>query len=209
MALFQTLFGRPLASSEASGQRISPLAGIAALGLDALSSACYGPEAALAVLLPLGAAGLGYVREITAAILLLLAILYFSYRQTIGAYPNGGGSYMVASQNLGKRAGLVAAAALLLDYVLNVAVGISAGIGALESAIPAVQAHRLAACLVVLGLVTLVNLRGIHSAGTAWSASFRFLRWGRLAPSPFHRPAWLSIGDARDGPASASLPFKT
>ena len=118
-----------------------------ALGLDALGSSAYGPEAALTLLIPLGAAGPRYIGPITAVLLVLLALLYFSYRQTIAAYPNGGGSYTVAKENLGANAGLLAAAALMLDYVLNVAVGISAGVGALVSAVPALQPYTLWLCL--------------------------------------------------------------
>ena len=142
--------------------------GVPILGLDALGSASYGPEAALAILIPFGAAGLEREPWIIVAIVALLALLYVSYRQTIEAYPNGGGSFTVASENLGARAGVFAAAALLLDYVLNVAVGISAGVGALESALPALQSHRLAVCLGVLCLVTFFNLRGVRESGLAW-----------------------------------------
>jgi len=144
------------------------VSGVPVLGLDALSSAAYGPEAALAILIPAGVLGLEYLPAITAVILALLAIVYFSYRQTLAAYPNGGGSYIVASANLGRYAGIAAAASLMLDYLLNVAVGISAGIGALESAIPWLQPHTLAACLVALVLITMVNLRGVRDAGTAF-----------------------------------------
>ena len=167
--IFHLLFGRALKTSEAQAQKVGPLHGVPILGLDALGSASYGPEAALTVLMPLGVVGLVYVREVIAAILLLLAILYFSYRQTIAAYPNGGGSYTVAKENLGQSAGLVAAASLLLDYILNVAVGISAGVGALESAFPSLQAYRLLICLAVLALVTFVNLRGVRESGLAWA----------------------------------------
>ena len=167
--IFRILFGRPLKTSETKEQRVGPLRGIPILGLDALGSASYGPEAALTVLAPLGIIGLAYVREVIVAILILLAILHFSYRQTLTAYPNGGGSYTVAKQNLGQTAGLIAAASLLLDYLLNVAVAISAGVGALESAVPALQQHTLAACLCVLALVTVVNLRGVRESGLAWS----------------------------------------
>ncbi|HWY52048.1 MAG TPA: APC family permease [Chthoniobacterales bacterium] len=162
------LFGRRLATSESREQEIGVLSGVPVLGLDALSSAAYGPEAALAILIPAGILGLQYLPAITAVILALLAIVYFSYRQTLAAYPNGGGSYIVASVNLGKHAGIAAAASLMLDYLLNVAVGISAGIGALESAIPWLQPHTLAACLVALVLITMVNLRGVRDAGTAF-----------------------------------------
>src|SRR5271163_3687863 len=129
MGLLNVLFGRPLASSEDEGERITPMEGIPTFGLDALSSAAYGPEAALTILLPLGLMGVRYIVPLTAAIVGLLVIVYFSYRQTIAAYPNGGGSYTVAKENLGSGAGLLAGAALLLDYVLVVAVGVSAGVG--------------------------------------------------------------------------------
>jgi len=166
MSLIDTILGRRLASNEAGAQRIGTAAGVPTFGLDALSSAAYGPEAALTVLLPLGAAGLAFILPITAAIAILLGIIYISYRQTIAAYPNGGGSYTVARENLGTNASLLAAAALMTDYVLNVAVGISAGIGALISAIPALQPYTLMLCLVILILLTFVNMRGIGEAGT-------------------------------------------
>lgn len=176
MAIVDTIFGRRLASWEAEHEKLSPLTGIPVLGLDGLSSAAYGPEAALAVLIPVGILGLAYIVPITAVILVLLAILYFSYRQTIAAYPNGGGSYIVASANLGTHAGLLAAAALLLDYVLNVAVGISAGIGALVSAVPYLHNHVLALCLFTLALISLINLRGLRESGIAFGVpTFAFV----------------------------------
>ncbi len=159
------IFGRRLHSDEEEEQRIGPLTGVPVLGLDALSSAAYGPEAALTLLLPLGALGLSYVVPITGVIVAVLLVVYFSYRQTIEAYPNGGGSYTVAKENLGQRAALLAGAALALDYVLNVAVGISAGVGALVSAVPALLPHTLALCLVILGTLTMVNLRGTRESG--------------------------------------------
>lgn len=180
MGLINVLFGRPLASSEDEGERITPVQGIPTFGLDALSSAAYGPEAALTILLPLGLVGVHYIVPLTGAIIALLIIVFFSYRQTIAAYPNGGGSYTVAKENLGSRAGLVAAAALMIDYLLNVAVGISAGIGALVSAVPSLQPHTLSMCLLVLALLTIVNLRGIREAGTAFIAP-TYLFVGTLA----------------------------
>jgi amino acid transporter len=159
------VFGRRLASTEEDEQKIGPLTGVAVLGLDALSSAAYGPEAALTLLLPLGALGLAYVVPITGIIIAVLLIVYFSYRQTIGAYPNGGGSYTVAKENLGQRAALFAGAALALDYVLNVAVGISAGVGALVSAAPPLLPYTLPLCLGILVLLTIVNLRGTRESG--------------------------------------------
>jgi amino acid transporter len=167
--LQRLLFGRTLATSEAEGRKIGVLAGIPALGLDGLSSSAYGPEAALTVLAPLGALGLTYVGPIILVILALLAILYFSYRQTIAAYPGGGGSYTVARENLGVGASLLAAAALMIDYVLNVAVGISAGVAALISALPALQPYTLPLCLFALVLIAFVNLRGTSEAGLVFA----------------------------------------
>lgn len=168
MSLTDWLLGRPLRTSDAEDHRVSVLAAIPILGLDALSSAAYGPEAALTILLPLGALGLGHVGPIVGLIVALLFVLYFSYRQTMSAYPNGGGSYTVAKENLGPTTGLFAAAALLLDYVLTVAVGISAGVGALVSAIPALHSHILGCCLAILAVITLVNLRGVRESGAAF-----------------------------------------
>lgn len=168
MSLADHVLGRPLASHEEEGQKVGPLTGVPMLGLDALSSAAYGPEATLTLLLLLGVLGLAYVGPITLLILALLTILYFSYRQTIVAYPTGGGSYTVAKENLGTSAGLLAAASLLLDYVLNVAVGIAAGVGALVSALPVLHSHILALCLVILAAVAFLNLRGVREAGVAF-----------------------------------------
>ena len=159
------VFGRRLASGEEEAQKIGPLTGVAVLGLDALSSAAYGPEAALTLLIPLGALGLSHIIPISITIIALLLVVYFSYRQTIAAYPNGGGSYTVAKENLNPRAALLAGAALALDYILNVAVGISAGVGALVSAFPSLLPHTLALCLGILALLTVVNLRGTRESG--------------------------------------------
>lgn len=165
MSVIDVLFGKPLATQEEAEQRIGTLAGIPLLGLDALASAAYGPEAALTVLLPLGAIGLVYFGPVIAVIIVLLSIVYFSYRQTIAAYPHGGGSYTVASKNLGTFSGLVAAAALMLDYLLVVAVGISAGVGALVSAFPILHPYILPLDLAILGFIALVNLRGVRESG--------------------------------------------
>ena len=165
MSLTDLLLGRPLKSKEERAERCGSGGGIAIFGLDALSSAAYGTEAALTVLIPLGAAGIAYMLPISASIIVLLAIVYFSYRQTIEAYPTGGGSYTVARKNLGPTAGLLAAAALMIDYILTAAVGISAGIGALVSAVPRLQPHILALCHVTLVVITVANLRGVREVG--------------------------------------------
>ena len=169
MSLITFLIGRPLANREAAARKIGLLDGLPAMGLDGLGSAAYGPEAALTILVPVGAAGLAVIGPVTWIILALLAILFFSYWQTITAYPNSGGSYTVAKENLGTNAGLLAAAALMVDYTLNVAVGISAGIGAFTSAVPATHPYTLPLCLGVLALVTLVNLRGTRESGLVFA----------------------------------------
>src|SRR6266478_4356949 len=165
MSILDILLGKPLATSDERGEQVGVSAGIPIFGLDALSSAAYGPEAALTLLIPLGLAGVAHIVPISASIIVLLTIVYFSYRQTIAAYPGGGGSYTVASQNLGTYPGLLAAAALMIDYVLTAAVGISAGVGALVSAMPQLQPHTLAMCLGILVVVTIVNLRGARETG--------------------------------------------
>jgi len=168
MSIGDLLFGKPLANYEDAEQRLGTRQGIGVFGLDALSSAAYGPEAALALLIPLGTRGVPYVVPISFSIIALLIIVYISYRQTIAAYPGGGGSYTVARENLGARAGLLAAAALIVDYILVVAVGISAGVGALVSAVPRLQPHTLSICLGILAAITLLNLRGLRETGTVF-----------------------------------------
>ena len=169
MTLTRLLFGRVLANREGEQRRIGVFEGLPAMGLDGLGSAAYGPEAALTVLAPLGAAGLAAIGPITGVILALLAVLFLSYWQTITAYPTSGGSYTVAAENIGTNAGLLAAAALMVDYTLNVAVGISAGIGALTSAVPSLAPWTLPLCLLVLAAVTGVNLRGTRESGLAFA----------------------------------------
>jgi amino acid transporter len=165
VGLVDFLLGRRLANRESVERKIGAFEGVPAMGLDGLSSSAYGPEAALTVLMPLGAASLLYIGWIMAPIVALLLILFASYWQTIRAYPNNGGSYIVSKDNLGTNASLLAAAALMVDYMLNVAVGISAGVGALISAVPALQPHIVALCLGTLLLITLANLRGTLDAG--------------------------------------------
>jgi amino acid transporter len=168
MTFTDVLFGRPLATSEERAEHIGVAAGIPIFGLDALTSAAYGPEAAMTLLIPMGMAGLQYTVPIITAILILLVIVFFSYRQTIEAYPSGGGSYTVATENLGEGPGLLAAAALMIDYILTAAVGISAGVTALTSAVPVLIPHTLALCLVILALLAIVNLRGVKDTGAAF-----------------------------------------
>ena len=170
MAIQDRIFGKPLATSEERAEQIGVSAGIPIFGLDALTSAAYGPEQVAYLLIPLGVAGVTGPRmlEIVSAILILLVIVYFSYRQTIAAYPTGGGSYTVASENLGERAGLLAAAALMIDYILTAAVGISAGVTAMTSALPGLAPHTLALCLFILAVLAMINMRGVKDTGAAF-----------------------------------------
>jgi len=168
MNVYNLIFGKPLTSSSESLEQLAISSGIPVFGLDALTSAAYGPEAALTLLIPLGVASAFYIIPISLSIIVLLGIVFFSYRQTIAAYPSGGGSYIVASANLGMYPGLLAASALMIDYVLTAAVGISAGVGALVSAVPSLLPHTLSICLGILVLITVLNLRGLRSVGIAF-----------------------------------------
>ena len=169
MNILDLVVGKPISTSDERAEQIGPTQGIPIFGLDALSSAAYGPEAALSLLMPLGLLGVHYIVPISAAIITLLVIVYFSYLQTIAAYPSGGGSYTVARFNLGAPAGLLAAAALLADYILTAAVGISAGVGALISAVPSLLPHTVSLCVGILIVITILNLRGVREAGTAFA----------------------------------------
>ncbi|MFY9650034.1 APC family permease [Trebonia sp.] len=142
-------------------ERLTALGGLAALSLDALSSVAYGPEAILVVLVTAGVSALKYSLPITAAIVILLAALVTSYRQVIEAFPNGGGAYAVSKRHLGKVPSLVAAASLIVDYILNAAVGVSAGVEALTAAFPALYGARVWLCLLVLALITASNMWGV------------------------------------------------
>ena len=167
-AIWRWLIGPPLRAREVAKERITPVEGLSALSLDALTSVAYGPEAIIVVLAVAGAGALHLVLPITVAIVALLAILVFSYRQVIDAYPGGGGAYAVSRANLGHGAGLVAAGALVVDYTLTVAVSIAAGVAALTSAFPGLSPATVPLCLAILAVVTLLNLRGLGDAARAF-----------------------------------------
>ena len=152
----------------ADRNRLTALEGLAALSLDALSSVAYGPEAIVIVLAAAGTVGLAYTLPVTIAIVVLLAVLVISYRQVIAAFPGGGGAYAVAGRHLGRMPSLIAAASLIVDYVLNAAVGVSAGVAALTSAFPALYGDRVWLCLGVLAVITGLNLRGVADAARAF-----------------------------------------
>src|SRR5919206_477896 len=163
------LFGRPLPSDRLDHERLSKKTALAVLSSDAISSVAYATEQILLVLAVLGTAALGYVVPISAVIVGLLVLVALSYRQTIFAYPGGGGSYTVAKENLGTSAGIVAAAALLTDYILTVAVSVSGGVAAITSAYPALLPHTVALCLLSIVVLGVVNLRGVRESGAAFS----------------------------------------
>ncbi len=164
------LVGRPLASEQLSGEKLNKRTALAVLSSDAISSVAYATDQILIVLgAAMGAAALNYVVPISGTIVALLALVGLSYRQTILAYPGGGGSYTVAKENLGKGAGLVAAASLLTDYVLTVSVSVSGGVAAITSAYPTLQGHAVAIGVASIALLTVVNLRGVRESGIVFS----------------------------------------
>ncbi|WP_371097192.1 APC family permease [Streptomyces sanglieri] len=176
--------------------RLTALQGLAALSLDAMASVAYGPESIVLVLAAAGAYGMGFTLPVTLAIAALLAVLVASYRQVIAAFPDGGGSYAVAKRHLGRRTGLVAAGSLMLDYVLNVAVSVTAGVAALTSAFPQLYGERTWICLGVLVLVTAVNLRGVVDSARAFLLPTALFVGSILAV--------IVVGLFRDGPVSTA-----
>ena len=175
------LVGEPIPSHLAHRERFGKSTGLAILSSDALSSVAYATEEILRTLLVAGTASLWLVTPIGCVIAGLMLVIAFSYRQTILAYPNGGGAYKVAGENIGVIAGLIAAAALLLDYVLTVAVSIAAGVAALTSAFPEWQEHRVALSLVFLAILAVGNLRGIRESGRLFSMPTYFFLGGMAA----------------------------
>ncbi len=164
--LKRLLVGRPLASAEQEHQRLNKTTALAVFSSDAISSTAYATEEILHVLVPLaGLAALGYLVPISFVVIVLLAIVSFSYRQTIFAYPSGGGSYVVSRENLGEMPALVAGASLLTDYILTVAVSVSAGVAAIISASDGLADYRVPMGVGLIGLITVANLRGVKEAG--------------------------------------------
>src|SRR4051794_7577368 len=176
--VFRQLIGRPLETAQSAHERLSKRVALAVFSSDALSSTAYATEEILTVLavatLATGGLAFFYVLPISLAIVVLLWLISFSYRQTIHAYPSGGGAYIVAKENLGMYAGLTAASALLVDYTLTVAVSISSGVAAVTSAAQGtpfarIADHRVVLCLAAIALITLANLRGIRESGAIFS----------------------------------------
>jgi amino acid transporter len=201
------LLGTPIPTAHAAHERLGPLTGLAVFASDALSSVAYATEEILLILTLAGAAALGLAVPIAVAIGVLIAIVVSSYRQTILAYPQGGGAYVVTRENLGRYPSLIAGAALLVDYVLTVAVSVAAGIAAITSAIPELYPYRVTLCVVGVGVIAVGNLRGIRESGRLFAlptylflgAYFLLIGWGgvqwlRGAASAFAAPPPVSGG---------------
>jgi amino acid transporter len=162
--------GRPLASADEHHTRLPKVVALAVFASDAISSTAYATEEILHVLVPVAAAdALEYLVPISIVVMGLLTVVSFSYRQTIFAYPSGGGSYVVSKDNLGEKPALVAGASLLVDYVLTVAVSISAGVAAITSAVDDLRPYRVELCLALIAVLALANLRGLRESGTAFA----------------------------------------
>jgi len=177
------LIGRPLATADAPHQTIGKLVGLAVFASDALSSTAYATQEIMIILAVAGSGAFHYVFPISIAIVILMVIVTFSYEQTIHAYPGGGGAYIVARDNLGEFPALVAAAALLTDYILTVAVSISSGVAQLISAFPGLYEYRVTVAIILVFIIMVINLRGVRESGRALSIPtylFIFIMYGMV-----------------------------
>ncbi|HVQ29433.1 MAG TPA: APC family permease, partial [Vicinamibacteria bacterium] len=203
----QILVGRPIPSNLAHHERLSKTTGLAVLSSDALSSVAYATEEIVRTLILAGASALWLSTPIGFVIAGLLLVVAFSYRQTIHAYPNGGGAYVVAKENIGDLAGLVAAGALLIDYVLTVAVSIAAGVAAVTSALPQWHVNRVEWCLAFLALIAVGNLRGVRESGRIFAVPTYFFLAMMLCliAAGMWRWAWgdIVVAPAEDVPMHA------
>ncbi len=207
------LVGRPIPSHLAHHERLSRVTGLAVLSSDALSSVAYATDFIVITLIVAGAQALDYAIPISLVITALLAVVAFSYRQTIHAYPTGGGAYRVAKENIGSMAGLVAAASLLVDYTLTVSVSISAGVLAITSAFPQLDPYRVELCLLFLALLTVGNLRGLKESGRIFAIPTYFFVVCILTLIAVGLYRYLTGGmpplEALPGRATASRPLTT
>lgn len=197
--------GRPIESSLSSHQRLSKRKALAVFSSDALSSTAYATEEILLVLALAGAVGFVYLMPIALAIVILLAIVVFSYRQTIFAYPSGGGAYSVTRENLGQTPSLVAASALLTDYILTVAVSISAGTAAVTSAFPEVRPYAVEMGVGAIILITLINLRGVRESGTIFAIPTYAFIIGMAALVAIGLVSWMTGDSGISAETSAPL----
>lgn len=206
------LVGNPISTEQAQHERINNKTALAVFSSDPLSSVAYSTEAILLVLLAAGTIATGYLVPIVVGITVLLGILVLSYRQTIHAYPSGGGAYIVAKDNLGTQAGLVAGASLLVDYILTVAVSISAGVAAITSAAHGtrfefLEAHRVAVCIFLVLFIAFINLRGVRESGAIFAGPtylFIFSMLALVAVGFFH---YFTTGDVIPTPDADKMFF--
>lgn len=206
------LVGNPISTEQAQHERLSKKTALAIFSSDALSSVAYSTEAILLVLLAAGTIATGYLMPIVIGITILLAILILSYRQTIHAYPSGGGAYIVAKDNLGTQSGLVAGASLLVDYILTVAVSISAGVAAITSAVHGTQfeyleEHRVTLCIVLVVFIAVINLRGVRESGAIFAGPTYLFIFSMLAlvfVGFFH---YYATGEVMPTPSAENLHF--
>lgn len=205
-SLRRLLIGSPLATSQLKHERLTKVKALAVFASDALSSTAYATEEILLVLILAGSAATGLSWPIALGIATLLAVVAFSYYQTIHAYPNGGGAYIVAHDNLGQLPGLIAAAALLTDYVLTVAVSISAGVAAVTSAFPTLYPYRVPMCLALIAIVTLLNLRGVRESGTIFSIPTYFFVTMTMTMLGVGLYRWVSAGMPPAAPPRMDYP---
>ncbi|MCY7348779.1 MAG: APC family permease [Pyrinomonadaceae bacterium] len=211
-SLKRYLVGNPISTEQAQHERLNNKTALAVFSSDPLSSVAYSTEAILLVLLAAGTIATGYLVPIVIGITVLLGILVLSYRQTIHAYPSGGGAYIVAKDNLGTTPGLVAGASLLIDYILTVAVSISAGVAALTSAVQGtrfefLQDHRVAICITLVVFITLVNLRGVRESGAIFAGPTYLFIVAMLALVVVGFYHYLTTGDVIPTPAADALHF--
>src|SRR5262245_59729811 len=181
MMLKRVLVGAPMPSAQARHERLGKSVALAVFASDPLSSVAYATEEILLVLILAGHAALSYSLPIGIGIATLLAIVVISYRQTVQAYQQGGGAYLVSKDNLGNHPALIAAAALLTDYVLTVSVSVAAGIAALTSAVPALHPYRVIMCVLAIVCIALGNLRGVRESGRLFAAPTYFFVFSVMA----------------------------
>ena len=211
-SLKRFLVGDPIATERALHERLNKKTALAVFSSDALSSVAYSTEAILLVLLAAGSIAIGYLVPISVGIIILLAILTLSYRQTIHAYPSGGGAYIVAKDNLGTQPGLVAGAALLVDYILTVAVSVSAGVAAITSAtqgtrLDFLHEHRVALCTVLVVFIALVNLRGVRESGAIFAGPTYLFILAMLALIAFGFFGYYTTGETIPAPPPERLVY--
>lgn len=202
-ALKRVLLGSPIPTTLAKHERLGRVTGLAVFASDALSSVAYATEATLLVLVVAGTAALGYAVPIGLAIAALIAIVASSFRQSILAYPQGGGAYVVTRENLGTYPSLVAGAALLIDYVLTVAVSVAAGIAAVTSAVPPLYPYRVGLCVLGVALIAIANLRGVRESGRVFAVPTYCFIAAYLGMLGWGGAVWLSGGGAVAAPAAA------